>query len=73
MLHLIAYRDQTGKDFNGLPWIKIASDDLDYAKYQASKMETEYNLKDVVLAECEDEELPETVTWDFIYGHKSVY
>ena len=62
MLHIIAYRDQTGKDYNGLPWFRFAS-----AKKQAQEMALEY--KDVVLAECEDEELPETVTWDFIYEH----
>ena len=67
MLHIIAYRDQTGKDYNGLPWFRFASDDLEYAKKQAEKMSLEY--KDVVNAECEDEELPETVTWDFIYEH----
>ena len=70
MLHIIAYKDQTGKDFNGLPWLQIASDDLEYAKYQASTMEVKYDLKNVVLAGCLDEELPETVTWEFIYEHQ---
>lgn len=70
MLHIIAYRDQTGKDFNGLPWFRFVSDDISYAKKQAEQMALEY--KDVVLAECEDEELPETVTWDFIYDHRCI-
>ena len=70
MLHIIAFKSQTGTDCSGFPWWIIASDDLDYAKNQASEMEAKLGFKDVVLAGCLDEELPETVTWDFIYEHQ---
>ena len=66
MLHLIAYRDQTGKDFNGLPWLRIAPDDIDGAEKLYNEMCEEY--KDVVLVECEDSrfEEQENITWDFV-------
>lgn len=70
MLHIIAYRDQTGKDCDGLPWFSIASDDLEEAKRRTKELALIY--KNVVLAECEDYELDmeEYVTWDFIYEHE---
>ena len=68
MLNVIAYRDQTGKDFNGTPWLHITSDNLEVAKKHTKDLAALY--KDVVLFSCKDEELPEVVTWDFVYKYK---
>lgn len=70
MLHIIAYRDQTGKDFNGFPWVRIAPDDIEGAKDLYKKMCQEY--KDVILVECEDYqfERQEMITWGFVNDYK---
>ena len=70
MLHIIAYRDQTGRDFNGLPWVMLAPDDFGGAKELYNKMCQEY--KDVILLECEDYEFEreEVVTWRFANDYK---
>lgn len=70
MLHFIAYRDQTGGDCNGLPWVRIVPDDIEVAKELHKKMCQEY--KDVVLAECDDDEFArqESIGWKFSYDHQ---
>ena len=70
MLHFIAYRDQTGRDFKGFPWFEITSDDLEWAKSRTKELALMY--KDVVLVECEDCEFErqENITWDFVYEHE---
>lgn len=64
--YYIAYKDEDGNDFNGLPWVKETS--KDYIKLFVTDMvESKYQK---VIPFVVDGEVPEIVDWDYVEQHK---
>lgn len=68
MMYLIAYKDKHGKDCNGNPWLIDFGEDKDSAFESLTEMSEKGN-KDVTVFCCEDNELPQTVSWEFVNKH----
>lgn len=69
MIYLLAYKDKNGNDCKGLPWLHLISrNTLRSGKIMEKEFSKLYNS--VVLFCCQDDELPEEVSWDFVNKHK---
>jgi hypothetical protein len=69
MKYFIAYKDQFGNDFKGLPWIipDGGFEDLDIT----NKVKNDFinrGFKNVILFVCNN--IPEEIDWEFVNEHK---
>lgn len=70
-MYFIAYKDQDGNDFNGLPWIEeIVEGDQSLTAARNRKSVYENVFTSIVIFECDENNIPEEITWDFVNEHK---
>lgn len=66
-MYMIAYKDQNGKDWKGLPWLVMYEKNLELVKQRAKKMINE-GYKDVTV--FKDWGYTGIVTWNDVYNNK---
>ena len=69
MKYYVAYKNHSGEDFHGTPWIHPEGgvEKLNEAKELKNSMK-EQHLTNLVLFGCN--KIPETVTWNYVDSHK---
>lgn len=73
MVYLIAYLDRNENGFvHAEPWIKDEVDSYEDGAQQREQLKND-GFREVILfaVECEDE-IPESVTWNFVMEHRLI-
>ena len=64
---ILAYKDIDGKDFNGFPWLENFGNDINDLK---SFLKNCNYITNPIVFLCNEKDLPEIITWDFVNEHK---
>ena len=64
---MVAYKDANGKDFYGRPWLADFENDIDDLVLFLKNFKCFTNP---IIFSCNEKDLPEFITWDFVNEHK---